>query len=113
MHVGSLWTSAGTLLGRVNFTNESASGWQEADFSSPIPVTAGNGYVVSYFAPNGGYAYTSAAFANAGVDSPPLHAPQSSVSNGNGVYSYSGSSAFPASSYNATNYWVDVVFTGP
>jgi hypothetical protein len=113
VHVGSIWSSAGTLLGRVTFTNESASGWQEADFSSPIPVTAGTDYVVSYFARNGGYAYTSAAFADAGVDSPPLHVPQSSVSSGNGVYGYSGSSTFPASSYNATNYWVDVVFTRP
>src|SRR5262249_53111978 len=28
---------------------------------------------------------------------------------GNGVYAY-GTGGFPASSYNATNYWVDVVF---
>jgi Domain of unknown function (DUF4082)/Bacterial Ig-like domain len=111
-HTGSLWTSNGTLLGQVTFTNESGSGWQEADFSSPIPVTAGTTYVASYFAPNGGYSYDSAAFANAGIDSPPLHAPQSSaVSGGNGVYGYSGSPGFPTSSYNATNYWVDVVFT--
>jgi methionine-rich copper-binding protein CopC len=110
-HVGSLWSSTGTLLGQVTFTNESASGWQEADFSSPIPVTAGTTYIASYFAPNGGYAYDPAAFANAGVDNPPLHALQSSVSGGNGVYGYGGSPGFPASSYNATNYWVDVVFT--
>ena len=64
-HVGSLWSSTGTLLGQVTFTNESSSGWQEADFSSPIPVTANTTYVVSYFAPKGGYAYTSSAFTNA------------------------------------------------
>ena len=28
----------------------------------------------------------------------------------NGVYAYSGTAAFPVSSYNATNYWVDVLF---
>jgi hypothetical protein len=28
----------------------------------------------------------------------------------NGVYSYGSSSGFPSSSYNATNYWVDVLF---
>ncbi|HCU92568.1 MAG TPA: hypothetical protein DHU96_07405 [Actinobacteria bacterium] len=112
-HVGSLWSSGGTLLGQVTFTNESASGWQEADFSSPIPVMAGTTYIASYFAPNGGYAYDGGAFANAGIDNPPLHALQSSVSGGNGVYLYGNSPAFPTASYNATNYWVDVVFTEP
>ena len=113
-HVGSLWTSGGTLLGQVTFTNESASGWQQADFSSPIPVTAGTTYVASYFAPNGGYSVDSAYFANAGVTNGPLSAPQSSaVAGGNGVYGYGGSPAFPSSSFNATNYWVDVVFTEP
>jgi hypothetical protein len=61
-HVGSLWTASGTLLGQVTFTSESATGWQEADFSSPIPVTAGTTYVASYLAPNGGYSYNPAAF---------------------------------------------------
>jgi hypothetical protein len=94
------------------FTSESASGWQEADFSSPIPVTAGTTYVASYLAPNGGYSYDLAYFANGGVTNGPLTTPQSSaVSPGNGVYAYSGSPALPNSSYNATNYWVDVVFT--
>ncbi len=113
-HVGSLWTASGALLGQVTFTNESASGWQEADFSSPIAVTAGTTYVASYFAPNGGYSVNSAYFASAGVTNGPLTAPQSSaVSGGNGVYTYGSSPAFPSSSYNATNYWVDVVFTEP
>ena len=113
-HVGDLWTASGTLLGQVTFTNESTSGWQEADFSSPIPVTAGTTYVASYFAPNGGYSVNSAYFANTGLTNGPLTAPQSSaVTDGNGVYAYAGSPAFPTGSYNATNYWVDVVFTEP
>jgi Domain of unknown function (DUF4082) len=102
-----------TLLGQVIFTSESASGWQEADFLSPVPVTADTTYVVSYFAPNGGYSYESGAFATAGVDNPPLHALSASASGGNGVYDYANSPACPANSYNATNYWVDVVFTQP
>ena len=113
-HVGSLWTASGTLLGQVTFTGETATGWQEADFSSPIPVTAGTTYIASYYAPNGGYSYDPAAFASAGVDTPPLHAPQSSaVSGGNGVYLYGSSPALPTDTYNATNYWVDVLFTEP
>jgi hypothetical protein len=113
-HVGDLWTASGTLLGQVTFTAESASGWQEADFPAPIAVTAGTTYVASYFAPNGGYSVNSAYFASAGVTNGPLTAPQSSaVAGGNGVYAYAGSPAFPNGSYNATNYWVDVVFTEP
>jgi hypothetical protein len=111
VHVGSLWDTSGNLLGRVTFSNESTAGWEQADFATPIPVTAGTTYVASYFAPNGGYAYDAAVFANAGVDNAPLHALASSVSGGNGVYLYSNSPAFPTGAYNATNYWVDVVFT--
>ena len=45
-HIGSLWCSAGTLLATGTFSDESASGWQELDFSSPVPITAGTTYVV-------------------------------------------------------------------
>jgi hypothetical protein len=111
-HVGSLWTASGTLLGQVTFTNESATGWQQANFSSPIAVTAGTVYVASYFAPNGGYADNSGYFTNSSVINLPLDAPQSSaVSGGNGVYSYGSSPGVPTSTYNGSNYWVDVVFT--
>jgi hypothetical protein len=43
------------------------------------------------------------------VDNPPLHALQDGVSGSNAVYNYGGSSAFPTSSYQASNYWVDLV----
>jgi methionine-rich copper-binding protein CopC len=113
-HIGALWTTGGSLLGQVTFTNESASGWQQANFSSPVPVTAGTTYVASYLAPSGGYSVDSAYFAGKGVTNGPLTAPQSStISLGNGVYVYGSSSTFPNNTYNATNYWVDVVFTEP
>ena len=107
-HVGHLWTASGTLLGSVTFSNETASGWQQANFSQPIAIQANTTYIISYFAPSGRYAVNSAFF-NSAVNSPPLHALQSSASGGNGVYRY-GASGFPNQSYNATNYWVDVVF---
>ena len=111
-HVGSLWTTSGTLLGQVTFTNETASGWQQANFSSPIAVTAGTTYVASYFAPNGEYANNSGYFTSSGVFNSPLYAPPSSaVSGGNGVYSYGSSPGFPSSTYNASNYWVDIIFS--
>ncbi len=36
---------------------------------------------------------------------------QNGVTGGNGVYHYSSTTTFPSSTFNATNYWVDVVFT--
>ena len=106
-HVGHIWSATGTLLGTATFTNETAIGWQQVNFSAPIPITANTVYVASYFAPTGHYADTPSQFANA-LDNAPLHAVPNATS-ANGVYTY-GSSAFPTFSYNASNYWIDVVF---
>jgi hypothetical protein len=105
-HVGNLWNSSGTLLASATFTNESSSGWQQVNFASPVAITAGTVYVASYHAPAGHYAQDQNYFASAGTDNAPLHALQ----NG-GVYAYGTSSAFPSQTWNASNYWVDVVFT--
>ncbi|MGO7565095.1 DUF4082 domain-containing protein, partial [Rhizobium johnstonii] len=35
-HTGSLWSSTGTQLATLTLTNETASGWQTAYFSSPV-----------------------------------------------------------------------------
>jgi hypothetical protein len=110
-HIGSLWTASGTRLAQATFTNETASGWQQASFSSPVAITAGTTYVASYFTPSGHYSGTQNALSSA-VDNPPLHTIANSTS-GNGVYAYATSSTFPANSYNATNYWVDVLFMTP
>jgi phosphodiesterase/alkaline phosphatase D-like protein len=107
-HVGHLWTNTGTLLATATFSNETASGWQEASFPSPVAITAGTTYVVSYFAPNGRYAQTVGGLSG-GVAAAPLHALADGVAGGNGVYLY-GSSGFPNSSWGGSNYWVDVVF---
>jgi hypothetical protein len=108
-HVGNLWTTGGTLLASAVFTGESASGWQQVSFSSPVAVTAGTTYVASYYAPAGHYSFDAQFFATTGVDNPPLQALADGVSP-DGVYTYGSTSAFPTSSFNATNYWVDVVF---
>jgi hypothetical protein len=108
-HVGHLWTSTGTLLGTATFSKESASGWQQADFSSPIAVTADTAYVVSYYAPNGHYSVTGGAFNGRSIDKAPLHAPASTSGAGNGLYLY-GAGGFPTDSYNGSNYWVEPVF---
>ena len=110
VHVGNLWTLGGQLLASATFVNETASGWQTVSFSSPVPVTAGTVYVASYYAPNGNYSLDSGYFANSGVDAGPVNLLQDGVSGGNGVYAYGPASSFPSSSWNASNYWVDVVF---
>jgi hypothetical protein len=109
-HIGDLWTNSGTKLATVTFTGETASGWQQANFSSPVAILANTTYIVSYYAPNGGYAADGNFFATAGVDNAPLHALANGVANGNGVFVYSASGGFPSNTFNSTNYWVDVVF---
>jgi len=111
-HVGNLWTSSGQLLASVTFTNETASGWQQANFSTPVPISANTVYVASYHTNVGRYAGDNNYFATSGVDTPPLHALPNSTTGGNGVYRY-GSSGFPNQTYQASNYWVDVVFKIP
>jgi len=110
-HTGSLWTTGGTRLATATFSGETATGWQEVTFSSPVPVTAGTTYVASYYAPNGGYAYTNGGFASSGAGSGPVRALRNGTDGGNGVYRYGTGGGFPTSSFNSTNYWVDVVFT--
>jgi hypothetical protein len=109
-HVGHLWTSGGTLLGTVTFANETTSGWQQAPFQNPIPITANTTYVVSYFAPQGNYAADNNYFASTGVINGPLHALSSGSAGGNGVYRYGPTGGFPTDTFQSSNYWVDVMF---
>jgi len=109
-HTGTLWSSTGTQLATVTFTNETASGWQQAMFSTPVAIAANTVYVVSYHSNVGRYAYNRNTFAKAGVDAGPLHALKAGVSGGNGGLGYGSGVVFPNSSFNSSNYWVDVVF---
>jgi hypothetical protein len=114
-HIGNLWSSTGQLLASATFTNETASGWQQVNFSSPITITANTTYIASYHTDPGYYSETENYFAQAHTNGP-LTAPASSCpdicsSGGNGVYTYSSSNLFPTSTYHNNNYWVDVVFS--
>ena len=117
-HVGNLWTSAGTLLASATFANETASGWQQVTFASPVPIAANTVYVASYHSTVGHYSSDANYFATAGVDNPPLHALKNGVAGGDGVFIYDITTGctpsvpcFPSGSFNSANYWVDVVFT--
>lgn len=111
IHYGHLWTSGGVQLASAQFTNESTSGWQDVSFATPVNITANTMYVASYYAPQGHYSYTTKGL-SASVDNPPLHAVANTTS-ADGLYTYTKNATgiFPGSSYNATNYWVDVDFT--
>lgn len=110
-HVGTLWSSSGQQLAQATFTNETASGWQQVNFTTPVAVTANTVYVVSYHTNVGAYSQNTGYFANSGFSSSPLYALRDGESGPNGVYKYSSTPAFPTSTYQSGNYWVDVVFT--
>ena len=105
----SLWSGSGTLLATASSSSETASGWQEVTLPSPVAITANTTYVASYHAKPGYYASSTGYFTQA-VVSGPLTALADGTDGGNGVYKY-GTSGFPTGSWNATNYWVDVVFS--
>jgi hypothetical protein len=109
-HVGRLSTASGTMLASVTFTNETASGWQYQALTTPVAITANTTYLVSYYAPKGGYSVDLGYFATSGVDSYPLRALSNSESGGNGVYRYGAGGGFPTQTWSSSNYWVDVEF---
>ena len=112
-HVAHLWTATGTLLATATFSGETASGWQQVSFATPVAVTANTTYVASYHTDVGRYSADQTYFASQAVVNGPLTALQTGTDGGNGVFAYGSTSAFPSGTYNGTNYWVDVVFVAP
>ncbi len=113
-HVGRLWSAGGTQLAQATFTGESATGWQEVSFDSPVPIEANTTYIASYYSPNGHYASISNYFATSGVDNPPVHALKDGQDGPNGIFKYGPSGSLFSSggpnSFESANYLVDVVF---
>ena len=109
-HVGHLWDAQGDLLATATFTDESDSGWQQVNFSSPVAIQANTTYVASYYSPNGTFAIDGAYFATSETVNGELRALSSPESGGNGIF-VEGTSGFPTVTVNSANYWVDVVFS--
>ncbi|MDR3437641.1 DUF4082 domain-containing protein [Telmatospirillum sp.] len=106
VHFGNLWDSSGVLLASAQYTNETASGWQEVEFIFPVEIMANTVYTASYHGENHYYSADSAYFTNAVVNGD-ITAPASI----NGVRWYGADARhFPTTASNNTNYWVDVVF---
>ena len=107
--LGHLWNMSGTQLEEQSYTNNTADeGWQEIIFDTPVPIAASTTYIISYFTQSGNYSFAGNYFI-ADIYNPPLRALADGVDGLNGVYNYYAS-GFPASSFNASNYWVDVLF---
>jgi hypothetical protein len=103
-HIGNIWSSTGTLLASVTFTNETASGWQEQLLSSPLTIAANTKYVVSVNA-NTHYAATPG-----GLATTITNGEINTVTDGsNGVLNVNPS-VFPNQSFNNANYFRDIVY---
>ena len=103
VHVGTVWSSTGSILAQVTFANESASGWQQQALPQSLQLQPGTVYVVSV----GLKAYFD--LTTSGLANQIVNGPLQSVADGaNGVFA-SAAGLFPTSSYKSSNYFVDVV----
>ena len=89
-HLGDLWATNGALLSSATFTNETASGWQQINFSNPVSINSNTVYVASYHCNGGHYSEDDDFFSSSGVDNPPLHVLADGVSGPNGVCVWHG-----------------------
>ena len=110
-HVGTLYTDTGTQLAQATFSGESASGWQQVNFTA-VSISANTTYVAAYHSINGHWSRSVSYFASSGYTNSPLSSPENGTnSEYNGQRLYSSSVAFPgAANGYGDNYWVDIVF---
>jgi hypothetical protein len=102
-HTARLWSASGTLLATLPVTSETASGWQQANFATPVALAANTVYVVSINA-NAFFATTRSGLVTplaSGIARSPADVK-------NGVYGPTAG-MFPTNSFSSTNYFVDVV----
>jgi hypothetical protein len=102
----TFWAADGTPLAHYPY-GAAMSG--QITFPSPVPVTAGTQYVVSYYAPNGGYPSSENYFTGT-VTRSPFIAPHDGIT-GAGVYHYGDGGGFPSDTWHDSNYWIEPIFT--
>lgn len=109
-HTGNLFTTTASVLGTLVFDDETADGWQQANFEEPIAIAACETYVASVHMADGIYSYDRPFF-NVPFENPPLYAPASDdIAGGNGVYGYGDATTYPDNTFEQTNYYIDVIF---
>lgn len=117
-HDGNIWDANGNNLASVTFTNESGYGWQEASLVTPLHVTRGQVYVISYGMATGDYQALAGGFTSA-LTSPGIVAYPSGDSRNTTVSTGTVNSVFShtAGTYpnlvGGTNayYYIDAVFS--
>jgi hypothetical protein len=102
-HTGKIYSAGGQVLASVAFTNETASGWQTQNLTSPLSIAANTEYTVSVNTGNTYYVTT-----DSGLASQVSNGYLKSVVGANGVYGPVGSK--PTQSWQNSNYFRDVVF---
>jgi hypothetical protein len=104
-HVGRIY-DGGQLLASVTFRNETASGWQVQNLSTPLAIAPNKQYIVTVNTGNTHYVAT-----DNGLASSVTNGSLSSVagSDNNGVFRAAGSSQ-AWQSWSNSNYFRDVVF---
>ena len=101
-HTGHLWTTTGQLVAVVNFTNETASGWQTQNLPTPVLISPNTSYVVSV---NSAVTYVATA---SGLATQVVNQDLSSIVGNDGLFGTPGS--FPQGSFGNANYFRDVLF---
>ena len=105
-HVGSLWSASGTLLAQATFTDETASGWQQVTFSSPGGGDRRHHLRRVVLRPQRALLGSRPTASPTRSAQPPLYGlATAGAPNGNGVFVYAASSAFPTGTFQASNYW--------
>jgi hypothetical protein len=101
-HVGRIWTDTGTLLAQVIFNETSCGGWQEQVLPTPVQITAGVRYRVSYNINS----YLGKTFG--GLNTPITSGPLTAHT---GFYS-TPAGTFPNTN-SGSNFFADVLFSTP
>ncbi len=105
---GRIWsvppTGPGMQLATAAFSNETASGWQQADLATPVDVAANTTYLVTVNTRNAYYVSTVN-----GLMPAITNGPLSTAVGNNGVFGNPG--AYPANTFMASNYFRDVAFS--
>ncbi len=104
-HTGSLWSATGTRLADRHLRDETATGWQTAMLATPVAVTGRQAYVVVLLRAPGPLRATRRL-----LRQPVDHRRPDGPGGRQRPLPLRRGGGFPAYSWDATNYFVDVVF---
>lgn len=118
-----LWQVSGASLvatQAASWDGAVGSGWVHAPFTSPPVLTPGVAYKAAIFKNDGSVNtfygstpnYWSSGPGSGGITNGPLSAPNNAGGDGGqSTFNNSNLNAYPATSFNATNYWLDLEVT--